>query len=204
MPTITNLEVQKNNKNRVNIYIDGEFWRGAEAISVVRHGLKMGMEVSVEQLTEAITDSECERAFLKASEYLSRAMHTVDEMNKYLTKKGYDSNVVQYVTDKLKGYGYLDDERYARMYAEQFGSARGQRRIAMELQRKGVGQTIAEKFSAQDSDVAVANANAVADKYMRNKTPDTSNLVKLQRHLLSRGYDFDTVNSVVNRFRNEV
>ena len=146
MPRITDIQVQKNNKNRVNIYVDGEFLRGAEAISVVRNGLKTGMEISEERLREALSDSERESAFAKAVEYLSRAMRTEEQLKKFLSSKGYDSDTVDSVADKLREYGYIDDARYARLYAEQFGKTRGQRRIVNELRQKGVLTEIAMRF----------------------------------------------------------
>ncbi len=203
MPRITDIQVQKNNKNRVNIYVDGEFLRGAEAISVVRNGLKTGMEISEERLREALSDSERESAFAKAVEYLSRAMRTEEQLKKFLSSKGYDSDTVDSVADKLREYGYIDDARYARLYAEQFGKTRGQRRIVNELRQKGVLTEIAMRFGSQEDGYARDNANAVADKFMKNKPNDTATLVRLQRHLLSRGYDYDTVSVVINRYRDQ-
>lgn len=203
MPRITDIQVQKNNKNRVNIYVDGEFLRGAEAISVVRNGLKTGMEISEERLREALSDSERESAFAKAVEYLSRAMRTEEQLKKFLSSKGYDSDTVDSVADKLREYGYIDDARYARLYAEQFGKTRGQRRIVNELRQKGILTEIALRFGSQEDGYARDHANAVADKFMKNKPNDTATLVRLQRHLLSRGYDYDTVSAVINRYRDQ-
>jgi regulatory protein len=42
---ITAIEVQKRNKNRVNIYIDGEFTFSCSAELVYTHGLKNGKTV---------------------------------------------------------------------------------------------------------------------------------------------------------------
>ena len=59
------------------------------------------------------------------------------------------------------------------------------------------------RFGSQEDGYARDNANAVADKFMKNKPNDTATLVRLQRHLLSRGYDYDTVSAVINRYRDQ-
>ena len=164
MPRITDIQVQKNNKNRVNIYVDGEFLRGAEAISVVRNGLKTGMEISEERLREALADSERESAFAKAVEYLSRAMRTEEQLKKFLLSKGYDSDTVDSVADKLREYGYIDDARYARLYAEQFGKTRGKKHIARIDGEKEIRRRL-ENFPVEEP----AFKNVTRSRYSRNR-----------------------------------
>ena len=50
MPTVTKLEIQKNNKTRVNVYVDDEFYCGMEAITALAVGLKEGRQVTNDQL----------------------------------------------------------------------------------------------------------------------------------------------------------
>lgn len=203
MPTITDLQIQKNNKTRANVYIDGEFAFVLEVITVMKLGLKIGQQVSAERLSEAITDSERAVAFDKALNYLSRGGKTVCQMRDYLAKRGYGSDAVEYVIAKLTDYRYLDDEEYARMYAEQNRSSKGARRIKQELVQRGISQSLAESASAEDSDDALSNAKLVAAKYMKNKPRDIKTLQRLQRHLLSRGYGYETVNAVLRGYNTE-
>ena len=89
MPKITDLQIQKNNKTRANVYIDGEFAFALEMITVMKLGLKIGDEVSESKLLQAVTDSERACAFDKAMSYLGRGMKTVHQMREYLLRKGY-------------------------------------------------------------------------------------------------------------------
>lgn len=199
MPKITDIQIQKNNKTRANVYIDGEFAFGLEMLTVMKSGLKIGADVSAEKLEEAVFDSEKTAAFDKAMGYLGRSMKTVRQMKDYLTKKGYSQSVAEYVVDKLLDYKYLDDEQYAKLYAEQSSANKGNRRIQQELMQKGVSRQNAERFLI-DGETAQAAAEKLAEKYMKNKTGDVKTLQKLQRYLLSRGYEFDTVNAVVKSY----
>lgn len=197
MPKITDLQIQKNNKTRANVFIDGEFAFALEMITVMKLGLKIGQEVSAERIRDAVVDSERAVAFDKAVNYLSRSGKTVCRMREYLVDRGFGKDTVDYVIDKLIDYRYLDDEAYARMYVEQNSATKGARRLKQELAQRGIERSLAESASEQDEAYALSNASRLAEKYLQGKPRDLKNLQRLQRHLLSRGYDYDVVNSVV-------
>jgi len=199
MPKITDLQIQKNNKTRANVYIDGEFAFALEMLTVMKLGIKIGSEVSNDSLKAAVFDSEKSVAFSKAADYLGRGMRTKKQVEEYLTKKGYSKDVTEYVVERLEDYKYVDDGAYAAMYSEQAGESKGNRRIRMELMQKGISRETAESVSI-DGETLRVNAEKLAVKYMRNKQTDVKTLQKLQRYLLGRGYDFDVVNSIVRGY----
>ena len=201
MPTITDMQIQKNNKSRANIYLDGEFAFALEMLTVMKLGLKIGKDVDTETIKTAVLDSETSVAFGKAVDYLARAMKTTKQMRDYLTKKGYPTEVVDAVIQKLIGYKYLDDQAYARMYAEQSKSYKGQRRIKQELINKGISHAEVDDQVQIDTEDQLATATALAEKYLKNKPRDLKNMQKLQRFLLYRGFDFDVVNSIIRKFK---
>ncbi len=200
MAQITDLQVQKRNKTRVNVYVDGEFCCALEMLTVVKLGLKIGMEIGSERIKEASADSERAVAMEKAFGYLARGSKTVHQMREYLAKHGYDADVTEYVIAKLKDYRYLDDEAYAGTYVRQNISAKGSRRLKQELIQRGISYTVAEQYSAESPESALDHAQAIADKYMHNKPCDVKTLQRLQRYLLARGYDFDTVNTILRSY----
>ncbi len=201
MPTITDMQIQKRNKSRANIYLDGEFAFALEMLTVMKLGLKIGKDVDVETIKNAIFDSETSVAFGKAVDYLARAMKTTKQMRDYLTNKGYSQEVVEHVIQKLQGYKYLDDETYARMYAEQSKSYKGERRIKQELLQKGISAIQVDEQVQIDNDDQLSSATKLAQKYLKNKERDIKTMQKLQRFLLYRGFDFDVVNSVIRTFK---
>ncbi|MBQ8433211.1 MAG: regulatory protein RecX [Clostridia bacterium] len=201
MPKITDMQIQKRNKSRANIYIDGEFAFALEMLTVMKLGLKIGKEIHVDTVKMALFDSETSVAFGKAVDYLARAMKTTKQMRDYLTKKGYAPDVVECVIDKLKGYKYLDDETYAKLYTQQSKTHKGQRRIKQELLNKGISHTEVDSQVQIDEDDELATATTLAQKYLKNKDRDIKTMQKLQRFLLYRGFDFDIVNSVIRNFK---
>lgn len=200
MPKITDMQIQKNNKTRANVYIDGEFSFALEMLTVMKLGLKIGQEVSEDRLREAIVDSEKSVAFERAIDYLGRGMKTVKQIRDYLAKKEYTPEVVEHVVNRLKEYRYLDDDAYAKLYVEHNATTKGERRLKQELVQKGISVSVAEEYSAVDYEQSLENARRLAEKYVKNKPIDVKTLQKLQRYLVSRGYSFDTVNTVVRSY----
>ncbi len=202
MPTITDMQIQKNNKSRANVYVDGEFAFGLEMVTVLRLGLKIGKEVPSDVLSQAVFDSEVSVAFGKAVDYLARAMKTTKQMRDYLTKKGYSQDIVNVVVQKLQGYKYLDDDEYARLYAQQNKGRKGERRIKQELLTRGISHQKVQDQVQIDGDEQLTSAMSLAQKYLKNKDCDLKTMQKLQRYLLYRGFDYDVVNKIVRRFKN--
>ena len=203
MPKITDMQIQKNNKTRANVYVDGEFAFALEMLTVMKLGLKIGQDVAESRLREAIFDSEKSVAFEKAMGYLGRGMKTAKQMRDYLAKKGYEANVVEHVVAKLKDYRYVDDDAYARLYVERNSATKGDRRLKQELIQKGIAVSRAEEYATTDDEQALANAQRLAERYMKNKPVSIKSLQNLQRYLLSRGYGFDTVNTIVRSYKIE-
>ena len=204
MPKITDMQIQKKNKTRANVYVDGEFAFALEMLTVMKLGLKIGQEVSQERLSEAIFDSEKSVAFERAMDYLGRGMKTAKQMRDYLEKKGYDIRVVDYVVNKLKEYRYVDDDAYARLYVERNSATKGDRRLKQELIQKGIAVSRAEQYAVTDDEQAQENATRLAERYMTNKPTTIKTLQNLQRYLLGRGYGFDVVNTIVRSYKVDV
>ena len=89
------------------------------------------------------------------------------------------------------------------MYVEQNSKTKGARRLKQELLAKGIAQDKAEQHSTDFEEDNYDNAKRLAEKYMRNKPHDLPTLVKLNRYLVSRGYDYDTISAVVATYKGE-
>ena len=204
MQKITDIQPQKRNKSRVNVYVDGEYVLALELLTVMKLGLKIGTEVTETQLAEAALDTEQSVALERAMNYIARCRKTSFQLRKYLTDKEYAPAVVNYVMDKMKYYGYIDDKAYAQAYVEQNSQSKGARRVKQELIQRGIKLSEAEEVSEQERVFSLDNATRLAERYMRGKDCDIKTIVKLQRYLVSRGYDFDIVNSVVRAYKDKL
>ncbi len=82
-----------------------------------------------------------------------------------LTDRGYSLEESEEAIAKLKSYGYVDDEAYAKALARRGSeSGKGSRRIAAELQSKGVAKELAREAAAEYKDGEYPKALELAQK----------------------------------------
>lgn len=197
---ITKLEIQKNNKDRVNLYLDEKYYSGISIELVVREHLKVGLDIDEEYLRNLILEDEKGKALAKAIKYIGTNLKTAKQLRDYLRKKDYNPNTINYVMDKLIEYNYLDDENYARAYVLTYSTKYGKLKLKSQLKSKGVSDEIIDKYLDTAN---IDSIEKVALKYMKNREFTYENYQKLSRFLYSRGYEFDEINSLVNRLKEE-
>lgn len=202
MSEITGISPQKHDKLRCNIEVDGVFFCGMTLETVMKNRLKTGSVVTAEELSRMQLESEKATALDKALSHISATMKTEYEIRAFLKRKGYLQDVSDYVVEKMKGYGFLDDELYAQRYCESVSKKKGGRLIALELRRKGVGEEAVQNAVSAIADEE-ESAKRVLEKYLRGKVPDRNVLQKAYRYLLSKGYDYDTAHTAMERLKND-
>lgn len=202
MAEITAITPQKKDKTRCNIEVDGRFYCGMKLETVMQNRLKAGMSVTPESLSAMQLQSEKQTALDKALTHISVSMKTERQVRDYLKKKGYLEDVCDYVLEKMRGYGLVDDLQYAQRYAESAGKKKGARLIAAELKRKGVSDESIREAVSQMED-GTDSAKRVLERYLRGKEINRDTLRKAYGHLISKGFDYGTVQSVLRALGEE-
>lgn len=197
---ITKIEIQKNHDNRCNLYLDDEFYAGVSLELVVKHHLKAGVILEKEQLDELILEDEKGKALSKAVKYIGANLKTKKQLRDYLKKKEYNPQTIDFVIAKMEEYDYLNDENFAKAYILTYGKKYGKLKLKSELKLKGVSDKIIDEYLV---DFQSDGIDAVAIKYLKNKERTYENYQKLSRFLYSRGYEFDDINSCINRLKGD-
>ena len=195
MSEITSIEPQKHDKNRCSIFIDGRFYCGLTLEAAIKHRLKAGMHVEKSFLDEIQLETEKSAALDKALTHISASMKTEKQIKDFLNKKGYTDAVCEYVLERMRYYGFLDDYAYCKAYIGGV-SGRGKRLIEADLLRRGADKGAIERAlleMEEDGD----GAKQLAQKYLRGKERTKENLFKTVKYLAARGYDYDTARRAV-------
>lgn len=199
MNEITAITPQVKDKRRCNVYVDGRFCCGLTLEVAVKYRLKVGECVSPDRLAEIQLESEKNTALDKALTHISATKKTEKQVRDFLKEKGYLPPVCDYVLEKMRGYGFINDQEYAQDYVGFAASKKGGRLIKMELKAKGVAEEyIDEALDALDLEEQESAAVRILEKYMRGKTPSRETLVKAYRHLLSKGFDYETAKAAIS------
>lgn len=201
MSVITDVKPCKRDKDRVNLYLDGQFYGSISALVAAAKRLEEGKEVDEKELSSIIFESDKRNAFEYALGYISRYVCTEKKITQKLYDKGYGKVVVEYAVEKLKSYGYIDDKEYAVQYVELNRNVKGSRRLREELRQRGVAdQDIAEVL--KDSDGEEDNAFSLAEKHSKGKDlSDEKYVARLVRYLSYRGYGQDVIARCLTKLR---
>lgn len=196
---ITALEVQKHNKERVNVFLDGSY---AFAVSLLAAaGLRKGQRLTPEQITELKEEGAVDLAYQRALRYLSLRPRSESEMVTYLEGKEYTEQVIAAVMARLREKGYVDDEAFARFWVDNRTRfrPRGARALRYELRQKGVeGSTIEEALEDQDEETAAWAA--VENKIERwQALPREEFTQKLMGFLARRGFGYGVCRRAAER-----
>lgn len=202
MSKITSIEQQKKDKTRCSVYIDGVFYCGLKIEVAIKYRLKAGMEIERSELDEIQLANEKIQATERAMNHLSATLKTRRQMSDFLASKGYTQAVIDYVIDKLEGYGYIDDYAYCRAYVASV-SGKGKTAIRAALLKRGADRdAIDEALSEVEEDED--EVMAVVRKYMRGKEYSRENINKAIRHLISRGYSYETAKSAASKLGEDI
>lgn len=204
MPKITKMEIQKRNKERVNIYIDGEYTLAVNREIVYKENLKTGEEINIEKLQIVAEKEEMLRCKDSALRIIERSYKTEKEIRDKLKDKNYNDKAIDYSIEFLKEYNFLNDNSYVKAYIKDKLSSRGSTKIRYDLVRKGISKDTIEKYlDMVDSHVEINTALELAKKKYRSIIKSESDSYKingkLYRFLVSKGYNYDVVKDVVKK-----
>jgi regulatory protein len=201
--TITSLVLQERNKQRVNVYIDGEFAFGLAMIEALK--LRKGQRLSDADIAQLQALDEIEVAHEAALNFLSYRPRSTNEVRHRLAKRKYSEQAINMVVERLQEVGLLDDEAFARYWVEnreQF-SPRGIRALRQELQQKGVPDSditlVVEEID--ETEAAYRAASRRARRYAHMDREEFRK--KVGNFLLRRGFSYGVVRDAIGRLWTE-
>ncbi len=199
---ITEIKKQTKNNNRFNIYLDGSYYCGLNAETIVKNGIKTGMEIEKQVIDEYQLQSEKTTALEKLVNYMGARLRTEKQLFDYLKGKGYTEATCDYCMQKLKEYNFINDEQYISSYIETTKRKKGKKLIAMELKQKGISEELLTE-SLEDYQNDLEALEILALKYLKNKELTRESFQKAYRHLMSKGFESGEVLKILNKIFKE-
>ena len=201
--TITGLVVQEKNKERVNVFLDGEFAFGLTMLEAFK--LRKGQSLSDAEIGRLKALDEIEVAHERALNFLSYRPRSVAEVRRNLAEKGFAEEAIDAVITRLTDARLLGDEAFARYWVDnrEAFQPRSAKALRFELRRKGVPdadiasavEEVDEDSSAYRSARSLAKRHAQADWQTFRK--------KLGDFLTRRGFQYGTARDVIKRLWEE-
>jgi regulatory protein len=200
---VTALQAQKRNRNRVNIYIDGEY--SFSLSRLVAAWLVVGQDLSAAKIAQLVENDAYETAYQRALQYLQAQPRTVEQVQVYLSRSAVPDEIIQDVLARLKRAGLIDDAAYAQKWIENRSDfrPRSRRALSRELWQKGVAEdTITAALeNVDDDELAYQAAKKYLNKLHNLEWADFRK--RMYGFLGRRGFSYDTCSSVTRRVWDE-
>lgn len=172
----------------------------------LKNGFRKGDEITEKDIASLIRDNQLFYIKESAFRILGRRLHSQKELERKLMQRKYDKELISEVLLQLKENHYLDDEKFAREYAEEKIQKKllGFSRIRQELMEKGVSKEIIQEVLNEKSDNDESdNALRLAEKKLNALKGRNLDKMKLNQRLYSflasKGFNYEIIRNVLDK-----
>ena len=182
------------------IFADGQYAVSLPAEVISRFDLKEGGEIDVYRIAELSKAALVRRARERLLYSLDRRLHSEKELRQKLVRD-YPPDVIDLAVAELDRLGLINDEAFARAFAEQRlkVNKKGPYAVLQELYQKGVDHQTAKEVIDElfaEGDGQLEAARAVSSKYLKNiDTPQGKQ--RLYAALARRGFNYSVIKQVM-------
>ena len=195
-------------KDKIHIYIDGEYRLTVDEIFWFSCGYISGDEIDEEKLTAFEEAAGSRRAFNSALNSLDYRDHSEKEIRAKLMRK-HGAEYVDEAVEKLIELDLINDRRYAENYARELFEHKkfGKIRIKSELIAKGIASDIASEtvnslFEDEEPDNIKRIVDIIEKKYY-NRMNDEVGRKKVFSALQRMGYTFSDIREAMSEFSDD-
>lgn len=199
--TITRLQIQQKNKERVNVFLNDEYAFSLDLMLAM--GLKKGQTLSRAEIVALQAADEVKRAYGAAINLLGYRARSQAEVEQRLKQREFSAGAIAQTVERLQTEGHLDDASFGQLWIEsrQRASPRGTRALRYELRQKGIDPTVIDAvIDNTEIDETAAAWAAIAPKLDRWRGLERFSFQqKAGSFLARRGFGHDAVRAAVDR-----
>ena len=194
---ITGIEERK--KSLTALYIDGEYAVSVDTMTFLSTGKKVGSEITDEELYELIETSKYNRAKEKALYLIEYRSRTKRELYDKLIVL-FGESATKRAIERLEELGLIDDEKYAREYAEVLLDKKGfpRQRAEFELMKKGIDKDVIEEILDELEPEPVEQIKKLLQTKFARRLSNEKDLAKTVNALKAMGYRWSDINEAIN------
>lgn len=190
---ITQIKAQVKTKGRYSIYIDNKYAFGLSELGLINSGIRVGLDLTPEQLAEYKDESQIDRMYNLALNLLARRPRSKWEIEEYFRRKQIEKDVTAELISRLDQKGYINDTDFARRWVESRRLLKpiSRRKLQVELKAKRVSDSvIAEVLAADDTQEYEVLVQEVQKKRKQSRYADDT---KLLQYLARQGYGYEDI-----------
>jgi regulatory protein len=202
--TITALKEQVKNKDRISVFLDGEYAFGLA--KKLAFQLERGHQLSNQQIASLKVQDAEEKHYQRVLRLFQRRPRSEHEIRQYLERREVGLQAQDAIVRRLRESPLLDDAAFARTWVENRDAFRPRSSFAlkMELRKKGIPEEIiSDVLIDHDDERAAYKAAEKAARRWREADHET-----FRRHvgayLARRGFRYETIKPVVSHVWREI
>ncbi len=198
MATITDLTTQKRDRDRINVYLDGQFAFGLAAF--VAAELKVGQQLSQGEIESLKLKDQVAKAKNNALRLVSMRPRSVFEIQTRLRRKSFEEATIDEVVKQLLALDLLNDAAFVDYWIEQRETFRPRSRFALgqELRQKGISRELIDVALEQVDELAAARRAAEKRAAKWAGLPEPAFREKMGRFLQRRGFSYEIINETLD------
>ena len=193
--------VEERKKGMSALFIDGEYAVSIDTVTLISSGKKTGSDITDEELHELLEKSKISRAKEKALYLIEYRARTRKEIMDKLIPL-YGENAAELAVERLEELGLIDDEAFAREYAQQLLTKKKYsiKRASFEMQKKGIERDLIDEILEElEPDPVEQIVSLLETKYARY-LDDEKGRARAVNGLKSMGYSWYDIKEAMTEF----
>ena len=201
---LTDIQIDAEMPSHRILFLDGAYFESVDANCIPKLGLRIGLEIEPEVLQKLIEADEGIRAKHCALELLSNQSYSKSQMVYQLRQRGFGTEAIDITLEDLEQLGHIKDEHFAKRWIarRQRSKPKGKKVLAHELANQSIDKATVDRVlsginHAEETDIASQLARKQAKRY-QSLPPEVAKR-RLHGFLHRRGFDYETIQSVIER-----
>ena len=190
---ITAIQAQVKRAGRYSIFVDGKYSFSFSESTLLEQALRIGQDLTEAEVSELKRLSGDDKIYSAVLRYLAMRARSEWEITTYLTRKEADGALQEQILNKLRDYGYVNDENFARSWVENRRLLRpiSLRKLQQELQIKHISSDIISLVLQDDTtDEQTVLLQLIERKRRQSRYQDNQ---KLMQYLASQGFGYGDI-----------
>src|SRR5437762_8804212 len=206
---ITALQPQTKDPERLHLFVDGQFLMGINALIALQMRLKVGQELTPQQVEQLRQEEALQQAIARALNYLSFRPRSREEVRRYLQRKETPPDLINPVLERLDQLELINDQAFAEFWIESRArfNPKGAQAIKNELRQKGVTREVVDEMvdDEQDEERARQAARKKAQSLTGQSGMDFKTFrLRLGAFLQRRGFSYEIATRTVRELWQEL
>ncbi|MDF2613890.1 MAG: hypothetical protein K0S71_1676 [Clostridia bacterium] len=206
MQTITKISLQQT-PGRYNLFLDDTFFCGITEDTLIKLGLKKGMQVDEKELEVILKEESKNKCFSYCMRLLARQNYFEKALLEKLKQKEYSDEDITFALNKLKQYNYIDDTKLAEGFVKDKKkfAKKGPKYIAQALRMKGIdyetiSKSLQDHYSEEEEfENCMSAARKKIETYRKKSDDDYVVRGKLYGYLSGRGFSMQVITKVLEK-----